>query len=50
MKVVNDYGDVPRWYWASYAFQLPRAIEDRRRARRTGAALAPVLALIGCVL
>jgi hypothetical protein len=47
MRWGNDYGDIPRWYWRSYAFQLPRAIEDRRRRRRARAVIAGVLGLIG---
>lgn len=47
---VNDYGDVPRWYWRSSAFQIPRLAEWRRRRRRGRAALANVLGLVGATL
>lgn len=49
MRWANDYGDVPRWYWNSTAFQVPRQIDYRRRYWRGRAALASVLVLAGSV-
>jgi len=45
MEWANDYGDIPGWYWRSTAFQLPRALEERRRQRRARTALATLAAV-----
>jgi hypothetical protein len=42
VKVINDYGDVPRWYWNSTAF-LPLYVRRRKNIGRM--VLATCLAL-----